>query len=109
MTLRELGGWTPKTFTIAANGTVSVSVTEPRFTRVEVARLIAAQRKAAERRGDHGWTLAEATDKNNMGRFRLSEPVTDFAAKAEAEGIEAAKKKYGDDMMRYLRFSVEKT
>lgn len=108
VTLRELGGWAPKTFTIAADGAVSVSVTEPRFTRTEVARLIAAQRKAAEPRGDHGWTLAEATDKKNMGRFKLSEPVTDFVMKAEAEGIEAAKKKYGDDMMRYLRFSVEK-
>lgn len=43
-----------------------------------------------------------------MGRFKLSDPVTDFVMKAEAEGIEAAKKKYGDDMMRYLRFSVEK-
>lgn len=109
MTLRELSGWTPKTFTLNPDGGVSVSVTEPRFTRVEVARLIAARRKANEPRGEHGWPLSEATDKKNMGRFRLGEPVTDFAAKAEAEGIKSAKKKYGDDMMSYLRFRVEKT
>ena len=109
VTLRELGGWAPKTFTLDSGGGVTVSVTEPRFTRVEVARLIAARRKANAPRGEHGHLLSEATDKKNMGRFKLSEPITDFAMKAEAEGIAAAKKKYGDDMMRYLRFSVEKT
>lgn len=86
-----------------------MSVTEPRFTRVEVARLIAAQRRAAEPVGAHGWKLSEATDKKNMGSFKLSEPVTDFASKAQVEGLDAAEKKYGEKMLRYLSFRVEKT
>lgn len=107
VTLRELGGWTPKTFTIDASGAVSVSVTESRFTRTEVARLIAARRKINENRGEHGWPISVATDKKNMGRFKLSEPIVDFASKAQIDGMEAAVKKYGEDMVKYLRFRVE--
>lgn len=96
--------------TLDAEGrVVSVTVTEPRFTRGEVARLIASRRKERQQRGPHGFTLAEATDPANMGKFKLGMPVTDFAAKAEAEGLEIARKQYGDDALRWLLFSVEKS
>lgn len=87
---------------------MSVTVAEPRFTRGEVARLVASRRKERQQRGSHGFTIAEATDPANMGRFKLGVPATDFAAKAEAEGLELARKQYGDDAMRWLLFAVEK-
>lgn len=87
---------------------LSVTVTQPRFTRVEVARLIASRRREKQHRGSHGFTIEEATDPKNLGRFRLGVPVTDFAAKAEYDGLELAKKTYGDDAMKWLLFRVEK-
>lgn len=51
--------------------------------------------------------MSDATDPKNMGRFKLSEPVVDFALKAQIEGMEGAKKKYGEKMLDYLSFRVE--
>ncbi|WP_168436317.1 hypothetical protein [Microbacterium sp. K5D] len=42
-----------------------------------------------------------------MGRFKLSDPLTDFALKTQVEGMEAAEKKYGEKMLQYLSFRVE--
>lgn len=107
--MRELNGHATRSVAVDVNGNVlSVTVTEPRFTRWEVALLLASRRREEQPRGDHGYTLQEATDPANMGRFKLGTPTTDFAAKARAEGLEVAKKTYGDDAMRWLLFQVEK-
>lgn len=108
--MRELNGHAARSVTVDADGNVlSVTVNEPRFTRWEVARLLASRRREKQPRGDHGYTIAEATDPANMGRFKLGMPVTDFAAKARAEGLELAKKTYGDDAMQWLLFQVEES
>ena len=109
MTVRELHGHSTETRTYSPDGTLlSVSFAEARFTPTEVGKLLAARRSGMEPRGSHGWKLSEATDPKNMGRFKLGVPTTDFAAKAEAEGLESARKRYGEQMMKYLLFRVEK-
>lgn len=106
--MRELQGHATETRTYSPDGALlSVSFAEARFTPSEVGALLAARRAANEPRSSTGWKMSEATDKKNMGRFKLSEPVTDFALKARVEGMEAAEKKYGENMLRYLSFRVE--
>lgn len=108
MTVRELHGHATETRAYSPDGKLlSVSFAEARFTPAEVGALLAARRAANEPRSRTGWKLAEATDKKNMGRFKLSDPLTDFALKAQVEGLEAAEKRYGEKMMSYLSFRVE--
>lgn len=108
VTVRELHGHATETRTYSPDGTLlSVSFAEARFTPAEVGALLAARRTANEPRSRTGWKLSEATDKKNMGRFKLSDPLTDFALKAQVEGMEAAEKKYGEQMLKYLSFRVE--
>lgn len=91
MTVRELHGWSPRTVTLAADGSVlSVSKVEPRFTAGEVAVLLASRRLEREPRGQHGVRLADATDPKNHGRFR-AEPVVDYAQDA-LEKAQAARR-----------------
>lgn len=91
------------------NGNVlSVTTTEPRFTSKDKALLLAARRKALEPRGSHGFTVAEATDPKNFGKFKVGMPITDLALKAQSEARESWKQKYGDQGMEYLMFRVEK-
>jgi len=93
VSVRELYGWTPRTFTrhTDADGRVSESVswTESRWTPEEVALLLASRRRNL---GPHGVPMDEAMDPANRGRF-VAEAATDFAAQAVA----AAKKKYESD------------
>lgn len=81
---------------------------EPRFTRADKAILLAARRQALEPRGPHGFTMAEATDKKNFGKFKVGQPITDLALKVQSEAREAWRTKYGADGMEYLMFRVEK-
>lgn len=87
---------------------LSVTTSEPRFTRADKALLLAARRKALEPRGSHGFTMAEAIDPKNFGKFKVGQPITDLALKVQSEAREAWKAKYGGDGMDYLIFRVEK-
>lgn len=108
MTVRELHGHATETRTYSPDGTLlSVSFTEARFTPAEVGALLAARRAANEPRSRTGWPMSDATDPKNMGRFKLSEPVVDFALKAQIEGMKSLKKKYGEQMLEYLSVRVE--
>lgn len=106
--MRELHGHATETRTYSPDGTLlSVSFTEARFTPAEVGALLAARRAANEPRSRTGWPMSDATDPKNMGRFKLSEPVVDFALKAQIEGMKSLKKKYGEQMLEYLSVRVE--
>lgn len=52
---------------------------EAEFTPGEVASLLASRRAENARRGPHGYTIAEATDPANQGKFRVDLPLKDFA------------------------------
>lgn len=91
------------------NGNVlSITTTEPRFTPEQKALLLAARRKALAARGSHGFTMAEATDPKNFGKFRVGEPITDLALKAENEARASWRQRHGDEGMENLIFRVEK-
>lgn len=108
MTVRELHGHATETRTYSPDGElVSVSFAEARFTPTEVGKLLAARRASKEPRSSTGWPMAEATDPKNMGRFKLGEPVVDFALKAQVEGMADAEKKYGEQMLKYLAWRVD--
>ncbi|MCK8477232.1 hypothetical protein [Microbacterium aurugineum] len=108
MTVRELHGHATETRTYSPDGElVSISFAEARFTPTEVGKLLAARRSANEPRSRTGWKMSEATDPKNMGKFRLGEPVVDFALKAHIEGMDSAEKKYGEQMLKYLAFPLE--
>lgn len=109
MTIRELHGWSPRTVTVDADGKVlSVSVTEPRFTRREVARLLASRRLENEPRGSHGFRMSEALDPKNAYAFQAEEPLTDFAAKALHDAQEKYKSDWPDAVMDVLRWRLKK-
>ena len=88
---------------------VSVTVQEPRFTPAEKALLLAARRQSLEPRGSHGFTIAEATDPKNFGKFKVLTPATDLVAKALHEAHESWRAKHGDHAgMDYMLWRVEK-
>lgn len=109
MTVRELHGWSPKTFTLDTEGrVVSVSVTQPRFTPRERALLLASRRAEKARRGQHGRLLSESTDAANQFAYTARGPITDWAQK-KLNDVEAAyKKQHPDADMGALHFWVEK-
>lgn len=93
VTVRELNGWSPRTVTLNTAGeVVSVTATEPRFTRGEVALLLASRRSEMAPRGSHGFLLSEATDPKNQEAFTVPLPTTDFAERA----LIRARKKYAE-------------
>lgn len=110
MTVRELNGWTPATVTYDRDGeVVAVAVAEPRFSRDEKERLLAARREELEPRGSHGVPLRDATDPANdptswesTGRFVVPLPRVDFAA----EALRAAQAKWPEDDKRALLWTV---
>jgi hypothetical protein len=51
--------------------------------------------------------VADATDGNNFGKFKVPEPVTDLAAKALREAEEAWETRHGQGSTRDLLFYVE--
>lgn len=92
----------------AAGDVVSVTVDEPRFTPADVDVLLASRRKENEARGAHGLSIAEATDPDNQGRFKVGEPVRDFAQQKLDAVKEAYRSKWGDKAeMGSLYFRVE--
>lgn len=108
MTIRELHGWSPRTVTVDADGQIlSVSVTGSRFTRTEVARLLASRRAENAPRGSHGLPLTEATDPANKDAFTVPLPVTDFAAKALRREQDAYEKRWGKDAMHDTLWRVQ--
>lgn len=109
MSVRELQGWAPRTVTRAADGSVlSVSVAEPRFTRREVAVLLASRRAERVRRGPHGVLMSEATARENKFKFRVPLPTEDYAAKALHVAQEKYRKDYPNASMDSLLWRVEK-
>lgn len=93
MSVRELYGWTPRTFTrhTDADGRVSESVswTESRWPVEEVSLLLASRRRNV---GPHGVPMDQALDPANRGKF-IVEATTDFAA----EAVATTRKKYETD------------
>lgn len=68
--------------TVDADGRVlSVTVSQPRFTRREKALLLASRRDELSR-GKHGFLLSEAMDPANQFKFYAVGPHVDYADKA---------------------------
>lgn len=104
-----MNGYVPHSVTYGPDGEVlSVTVHEPRFTQQEKLLLLASMRRDREPRGEHGWRMSEATSPANMGRFQISEPLTDYAQQALIKGRDGLEKKYGKEMLEYLAFRVVK-
>lgn len=93
MSVRELYGWTPRTFTRTTDAdgrvTESVSWTESRWSPEDVALLLASRRRNV---GPHGVPMEDALNPDNKGRF-VVEAVRDFAA----DQVTATKKQYERD------------
>lgn len=108
MTVRELQGHAPVTYTYSPEGVlVSVAASEARFTAHEVGVLLAARRRARAPRGPHGHLMSEATDPKNVGKYKASTPVVDFAEQARIGMLDALEAEYGKEMSRYLTFGIE--
>lgn len=108
MTVRELNGWTPKTYTVGPEG-VTVTVTEPRFTPREKAMLLASRRADAAPRGRHGMLLSETTDPENQFAYKALPPVTDHAQKVIDKAEAEYRKKYPEAPMGALLWRAKKT
>lgn len=109
MTVRELNGWVPATVTFGAAGeVVSVSVSEPRFTRDEVALLLASRRAEGAPRGEHGLLLSEAMDPANQFAFEATDPVMDWAQKTLNAARDAYRKKFPKSDMSAVHIRVRK-
>lgn len=85
-----------------------MTVREPEFSDLDRVWMLRSWENDHAPRGEHGVLISEATDRNNMGAFELSEPLTDYVQKALIEGRELLKKKYGEDMLAYLTYHVQK-
>lgn len=95
--------------TLGVDGSlVSVTVTEPRFTRAEKALLIASARADRAPRGPHGILLAEAMDARNQFAFEASDPAMDWAQKTLNEATEAYRKKNPKTDLTAVHISVRK-
>lgn len=106
--MRELHGWAPRTVTVGADGRVlSVTVAEPRFTRREVAALLASRRAEKVPRGRHGLPLSETTDKANEYAYEVPLPTTDFAARALASAQAKYRKDWPDAQHEALLWRVQ--
>lgn len=94
--------------TLNADGdVVSVTVTESRFTPMDVDILLGSRRLDASR-NEHGIPYAEAMDDANQHKFKAVGPRMDWSA----EAIRRAKARY-DDANKHtdtssVRWSVEK-
>lgn len=95
MTVRELNGHAARTVTVGPDGEVlSVTVSEPRFTRAEKNALLASRRAERAPRGSHGLLLSEATDPGNQFAFKVPPPITDHAQVALSKAQEAYEKQH---------------
>ncbi|WP_146114394.1 hypothetical protein [Microbacterium sp. MYb72] len=85
-----------------------MTVREPEWSPWDVRVVAEARRHERQSRGHHGRLLDEATDPNNMGRFTVPPPTTDFAAKALHEAQAEWKKAYGEQAgMDHLLWTVD--
>lgn len=101
-------GWSPARVTLDAVGeVVSVTVVEPRFSRHDVAVLLASRRAEKASRGSHGHLLSEATDPALQGKWSVPLPVTDFAQEKLTRAQDAYKKSYPDADMSALLWRVD--
>lgn len=87
---------------------VSATLTESRFTPVEVARLLASRRSERVKRGSHGRELSETTDPANQWAYRVPDPTVDFAEKALAAKQDEYLKRYPNAPRSALLWRVEK-
>ena len=107
MSVRELNGWTPRTFTrhrYDDGGRLieTVSRQESRWTPSEVAVLLASRR---ENLGPHGIPMDQALDPTNKNRFEV-EAVRDFA-QAELNRVKATyQDQYKHDDVDSIQFHV---
>lgn len=103
-----MGGWTPATVTVNADGdVVSVTVTESRFRPGDV-ELLLASRRLEHAYNEHGVPYAEAMDPDNQFRFKAVGPRTDWSAETLRRAQDAYRKQNKDVDMSSLRWSVEK-
>lgn len=111
--MRELNGWAPATIFYSPDGeVVSIAVTESRFSREDVALLLASRRLERAPRGRHGHLLSEATDPKNQFAWKASKPIRDFAQAAidKAQSTYARTHKGADDIDSLLwGVSLERT
>ena len=95
--------------TFDADGEVlSVAVSEPRFTRAEVALLLASRRAENAPRGEHGLLLSEAMDPKSQFAFEPTGAVTDWAQKVLNKAREDYRKKYPQADMGAVNIRVRK-
>ena len=114
MTVRELQGWAPASVTVDRSGEiVSVTVSEPRFTREQTAMLLESRRLERIPRNSLGVPLAEAIDPANdpssweaTGRYVVPTPSVDFAAEAVRRAKEDRHTAFPDEKTE-LVWSVE--
>jgi hypothetical protein len=87
---------------------LSVTTAEPRFTRDEVALLLASRRAENAPRGEHGLLLSEAMDPKNQFAFETTPPVMDWAQKTLNDARAAYRKKSPDADMTAVQIRVRK-
>lgn len=93
--------------TLDADGNVlTVSVSEPRFTALEVETLLAARRLEFSR-NDLGIPHDVAMDPANQGRFNVIGPRRDWSEDAVNQKKADYRRRYPDADMSSLRWSVE--
>lgn len=108
MSVRELYGWTPRTFTRHTYDDVgrpleTVSWTESRWSPAEVSLLLASRRQNV---GPHGVPMDEALDDANAGRFRVK-VTRDYAQMAVNKTRHEYEKNYPHDDLSALMFRAE--
>jgi len=101
VSVRRVLGWEPgevTTFEYDEQGRMvrSVTVREAEFSAWDRALLFESIEAERQPRGSHGWPISAATDPANMGRFKVSEPTTDFAAKALHDAQKAWRDQHGE-------------
>lgn len=87
---------------------LSITTSEPRFTRAEVALLIAARRADLAPRGSHGILLSEAMDPKNQFAWEATPPVMDWAKKTLGAAQDAYRKANPNADMNAVHIRVQK-
>ncbi len=81
----------------------SVAVTEPRWSRMDVARLMVSRQSDSER-DENGFLWSEVTDPSNEGAFTGQKlPKVNWATKAKLDAQEAYYKEHDTDKVKVNR------
>lgn len=88
---------------------VSVTITEPRFSRADVELLLASRRAERAPRNPYGVLLSEATDPAMKGRWVIPNPSRDFPAQMLHARQAEYRKKYPDADHGSLLWRVDRT